>query len=225
MVNDLAVLVGQNARRLRLEASLTLDQVARAARARGLRWTESRVADFESGRVSANLGTLIAACMALSDASGKNVTLPDFVSGLVGGGSVHVNDGLVLTTQDVHRIVQGLSPVEHRTARQSHDDESRMITSPLEEAIANFYRDQAPIGRVRAVRLASGAAEARTARDLEISPMSLAVLSAALWRRSFSGERDKRAGANANAQQRGRISRILKAELREAIKKARDGND
>jgi transcriptional regulator with XRE-family HTH domain len=225
MVSDLAALVGQNARRLRLEASLTLDQVAGAARARGLRWTESRVADFESGRVSANLGTLIAACMALSDASERTVTLPDLVSGLTGGESIQVNEGLVLTPQDVHRIVQGLGPVVHTPAKRSHNDSSQMITSPREEAIADFYRDRAPLGRVRAVRLASGAAEARTARDLDISPMLLSVLSAALWRRSFSNERDRRTGVNANPQQRGRTSRILRSELRDAIKEALGGND
>ena len=41
--------IGDHARQLRLSAGLTLDQVAVATKVRGLNWTESRVADFESG--------------------------------------------------------------------------------------------------------------------------------------------------------------------------------
>jgi hypothetical protein len=40
---------------------------------------------------------------------------------------------------------------------------------------------------------------------------------AELWGRSFSSERDHRAGTDANAQKRGQISRRLKAELQKAI--------
>jgi hypothetical protein len=45
---------------------------------------------------------------------------------------------------------------------------------------------------------------------------------AALWRRTFTAERDNRAGPDANAQRRGQISRQLKADLQEVIN---DGND
>jgi hypothetical protein len=37
------------------------------------------------------------------------------------------------------------------------------------------------------------------------------------WRRTFVAERDKRAGADANAQRRGHVSRELKAELRKVL--------
>lgn len=42
------------------------------------------------------------------------------------------------------------------------------------------------------------------------------------WGRSFTAERDRRAGPDANAQKRGRISRELKAELQEAINRGDD---
>ena len=44
---------------------------------------------------------------------------------------------------------------------------------------------------------------------------------ASLWLRTFSAERDHRAGADANAQTRGQISRLLKAELQELINENR----
>jgi hypothetical protein len=50
----------------------------------------------------------------------------------------------------------------------------------------------------------------------------LAAAMAALWGRTFSAERDNRAGPDANAQRRGQVSRQLKAELQQVI---RHGND
>jgi hypothetical protein len=43
-----------------------------------------------------------------------------------------------------------------------------------------------------------------------------------LWHRTFSEERDRRAGPDANQQKRGRVSRELRTELENAIA---DGND
>jgi hypothetical protein len=44
----------------------------------------------------------------------------------------------------------------------------------------------------------------------------------ALWGRSFTDERDHRAGPDANPEKRGRVSRDLKSELHEAVN---DGDD
>jgi hypothetical protein len=43
-----------------------------------------------------------------------------------------------------------------------------------------------------------------------------------LWQGTFTEERDRRAGPDANQQKRGRISRDLRAELEKALA---DGND
>jgi hypothetical protein len=50
---------------------------------------------------------------------------------------------------------------------------------------------------------------------------SFAALSAYLWGRTLSAERDRRAGAGANKQDRGRITRRLKAEMKAVL----DGKD
>jgi hypothetical protein len=39
----------------------------------------------------------------------------------------------------------------------------------------------------------------------------------AVWGRTFSEERDRRAGGEANAQKRGRVTREMKAELEQVI--------
>jgi hypothetical protein len=59
----------------------------------------------------------------------------------------------------------------------------------------------------------SGLAEQRLAQRLDISRGRLADVSFRLWRRTFSDERDRRAGPHANKQKRGQVSRTLPAEL------------
>jgi hypothetical protein len=54
--------------------------------------------------------------------------------------------------------------------------------------------------------------------------MLLAGLSAALWKRTFSQERDRRAGPEANAQKRGQVSRELRKELQAVIEAATHGD-
>ena len=67
----------------------------------------------------------------------------------------------------------------------------------------------------------SGEAEARMAKALGVHEENLAALSAYLWGRTLSAERNRRAGPTANAQDRGRITRRLKAELKAVL----DGDD
>jgi len=73
------------------------------------------------------------------------------------------------------------------------------------------------------VRQRSGLTEDRVARRLEVSRDRLAATSFRLWDgRTFGEERDRRAGSDANAQKRGRVTRELRAELEEALA---DGDD
>jgi hypothetical protein len=59
--------------------------------------------------------------------------------------------------------------------------------------------------------------EDRLARRFGIERARLADISYLLWRSTFSEERDRRAGPDANQQKKGRISRELRAELEEAL--------
>lgn len=57
--------------------------------------------------------------------------------------------------------------------------------------------------------------EDRLAKKLNITRELLAETSFRLWQRSFGEERDRRSGADANAQLRGQVSRSLQAEIEE----------
>jgi transcriptional regulator with XRE-family HTH domain len=71
--------IGQNVRRLRTEAGLTLNAVAQQITAVGHRWSHSQVAALERGAVSPTLPTLFIVCAALSALVGREITLGDLV--------------------------------------------------------------------------------------------------------------------------------------------------
>jgi transcriptional regulator with XRE-family HTH domain len=222
---SLATVIGRNARRLRTKAGLTLDQVSIAARMRGLNWSESRVADFESGRVAPNLATLIAVCLALAEVGCANATFPEL---LRSGTPIQINDALLLWNEQVVNLLSGRPAGEPNPLGQARKGVPRSFTEL--EAHEWLIAEQYPISlenwaALSAVTNASGATEERTRKALGISSMLLANLSAAFWQRTFSQERDRRAGEGANAQKRGQVTRQMRAELQNAIEAATNGHD
>jgi hypothetical protein len=211
----LASVIGANARECRLRAGLTLDQVSVAARARGLKWSESRVADFEAGRVASSLNTLLAICLALADAGCTDATLPLLVKYVV---PMQINESLQLLDVDVVNLLAGRPVETSESSAPAPTDAAELLNwklSSRDRKIAHRF-EVAPATLVR-VSHAQGAAEARMSKSLGIAPPTLAHLSGALWNRTFSQERDRRAGDGANAQKRGQVSRSMREELKAAI--------
>jgi hypothetical protein len=220
--------IGKNAHLLRTRSEVTLDQVAIAARARGLKWREARVADFESGRVAPDLATLIAVVLALQDAGCGKATL----TGLLRSAEpIQINDSLELSDGQVINLVTGRRVRTPKPSEPKRKQASGSSTVPkaYESAIAERLAELSPPpdkkAIMRALIIASGATEERTWKALDISRTELAEWSARLWTRTFSEERDRRAGKGANAQKRGQVSRQLREELRAAIEATTHGND
>lgn len=221
-IRDLPVVIGANAKRLRKESGLTLDTVAIAARRRGLKWSSSRVADFEAGRVSPNLATLTAYAFALVDAGCREMTLSDLVESST---DIRVNDAMTMPGPDLHNVMNGdplmsnlgpralIGPPRLKVGNQILIDLADDAAEGEAEQVSR-YLERTNAETVNSIVLTSGSTEERLHRALRISPALLAAVSGALWERSFSDERDARAGANANAQKRGQITRRLQAELK-----------
>jgi transcriptional regulator with XRE-family HTH domain len=201
--------IGRNARRLRGDA--TADEVAKAARRYGLNWGTGRISDLEHGRVSPTLPTLAALALALGDVQDANVTLDDLIES---GETISLTTSLNVTSEQLRRFLGGGNIFEF------------VFPSPS-DAIAEF-RDLWPdrlhgvtAGAVMRLLGDFGEPEERLARDFGLDRERLAAEMAVLWQRSYHAERDERAGADANAQKKGRVARELKAELRTVL----DGDD
>jgi len=222
-VADLATVIGSNARRLRRNAGLTLDEVSRAARRHGLSWSESRVADFEAGRVAPDLRTLVPLSLALIDAGCVGATWERLLTSLP---PIRINDSLLLWDDQLRKLLSGRIVKVKRledTRNDDYDDGRNQLT-PEEWVISERFPIDDP-ATLRAVKWSAGATEERIRKSLGVSPMLLATVTASLWKRTFSQERDRRAGEGANAQKRGQVTRQMRAELQAAIEAATSGDD
>jgi transcriptional regulator with XRE-family HTH domain len=200
MATSIAQVVGANVRRRRLDAKVTLDQFAQAARFCGLSaWSTGRVGDLEAGRIATlTLETLYAVALALHQATGRPVSLADL---LTGEEPVQINDKLTVDTSALRGAVSG------EPATGSTDALDRLgavmhkgTTTALARMLLDEFRES----------------DVRMCKTLGVSPEVGAAAMAKLWRRTFSAERDHRAEPDANAQRKGQISRQLKTELEKA---------
>lgn len=178
---------------------MTQDVLARHARECGLRWNAGKVAQFERGLHNPALTTVLAASQALTYATGATVGPADLVTG---EGNVAVG-GQSIPRGILAKIMRG-------------DLSWALLLTTQEDS-----RTWDDADRVEQITRQSGVHEIRLAQRLDCSVAVIAALSAELWGRSFSDERDAEAGPNANAQKRGRVSRRLQTELERALA---DGN-
>ena len=187
----IAQVVGDNARRLR--GDNRIDDVAKRATALGLKWNSGRISDLERGRISPTLPTLFVLAIVLSDVAQQPVSLADLVEY---DGDLILTEKLHLPSEVVAQALRGV-PADQRPP----DDEG-------------FFG--ADIIRI-AIGQAGGEAEMRAAQALGISGGRFKALSKTLWGHTYAEERDRRAGAGANTQKRGQVSRELRAEMAAAL--------
>jgi hypothetical protein len=219
---SVAEVIGAGARALRLDADVTLEQMARVAQRYGLPWTSGRVGDFEAGRTAPSLPTLVAATAALGDVIGRQVSLADLVTGT---GQVHINDKLSLDASALRDALSGgrisADAVPLLLPPQKVREMAQLAISQINFKWPNQLRAVKPEIRDEVLRDFSES-DARMCKNIGVDQVLGAAAMAALWRRTFTAERDHRAGPDANAQRRGQISRQLKAALQEVVK---HGND
>jgi hypothetical protein len=127
---------------------------------------------------------------------------------LQGTGFVAVNDALDIPAAILRDVCSGEVP-----------DLDRIQNRPLASPSAALIHAEAT-GRqqkILALLQRSGLTEERLVKRLAVEPARLADASFRLWRKTFSEERDHRAGPVANQQKRGRVSRELRAELEKEL--------
>jgi transcriptional regulator with XRE-family HTH domain len=218
---SVAKVIGEGARALRRDAGVTLEQMSRAARIYGLPWTSGRVGDFESGHVAPNLPTLVAFAAALGEAIGRPVSLAELVTG---EGEVNITYNLSLDRSALQAALSGKSVNAHARPMPLETLLTRALELLTEVSTVDWperLRAVTPDLR-RDVLRDFNESDARMCKNIGVDQVLGAAAMAALWRRTFTAERDHRAGPDANAQRRGQISRQLKADLQEVIN---DGSD
>jgi transcriptional regulator with XRE-family HTH domain len=219
---ELAAAIGARAKQHRNAYGATLDEVAKEARALGLRWTSSRAGDFEGGRISPTLPTLIGACGAYGSATGVPLTL----ASLIPDGKIEVTPVLSLSGERIASFLDG-EPVEIFAGDVYTDEEIQETFRRVIADITNIpprYK-KIPLETLREVQQGSGIATGRVVYELGESFATVHAAAAKLWGRSLEAQRDLLAGPDANAQKRGHVMRTLKQELREELEAAKHVDD
>ena len=179
---SLQAVVGANCRKIRTEHGVTQAQLASHARRVGLRWTASKVGDFESGRNAVSFAAVLALVLALDNAIGARgpgplttwhtggmtqrerprVTLADLVGS---DGYVTLNDDFAPTGQALAAVASG-EPWElyggDDAATAGRTDE---LLSPAPGVLGERYRMR--LGDVEDMRLRSTLTDTRLARRLD----------------------------------------------------------
>jgi transcriptional regulator with XRE-family HTH domain len=209
MTSSVAQVIGANARRMRVDAGVTLEQFAQTAKLYGLPWTTGRVGDFEAGRVAASVPTLYAVALVLQHVTEQPVTLAELFAG---DGVVALNDELTVDVSALSDAMTG-QPVQ-----QTLPNLRRTLASQLAVGDTIVTAD----GRRVLVDLLieeCRESDTRLLRGIGVTPRRGAAAMAKLWGQTFSAERDDRAGPDANPQRKGQISRQLKAQLKKELKR------
>lgn len=95
---------GVDEQALRIDAKVTLDELAAAASSYGLPWTTGRVGALESGQVKPDLATLYVVAAALGQTTGRRVAIADLFTG---EGQVAVNDQLTVDRAALQAALSG----------------------------------------------------------------------------------------------------------------------
>lgn len=220
-----AQVIAENVRRLRGEH--TMDAVASEARHLGVKWASGNIATIEKGKVRPTLQNLLILTYALGRVNRRQIRPTE----------------LLLTEQDIDPGFPTLRTTAHdlthwwntgddalhltqKAAAEFHRSITENLAEKLAQAGEQFDRMPADLqagwDEVER-RITTG--DERIARSAGIAPRMFRLWSEHLWGRGFEDERDERAGEGASAQKKGRISRGMKAEIREKIDGAPDSDD
>jgi len=227
-------LVSRNVRRLRLNAAASHEDVARAARHYGLRWTVQWVTAVERGHRMPTAEQLVALPIVLTEAFGHRVGLADLLLGdepVKLRAKVIEDEPAVPVSGSYLREVATAPPYRRPFAMPG------MTTSGIDGgdgALARAAAKMREISRaglgdvdIRALHRAeagAGDVEDKLARKLGVAPIIVIAAAAGLWGRSLTEERQARLTVDTFSDephpQPATVMRRLKAELTERIEQA-----
>jgi transcriptional regulator with XRE-family HTH domain len=197
--------LGRNTRAIRQMYGLTLEDVAKVARASlGKSWTGNYLADIESGRGGSTVEHVVTVAMALSEAAGEPVTVQELISG----------PGLLEITPWIHVKPERLADIlAGGDARLQPGDRS----NSMEGAAREFARIFGGVDGVEIDAASWTLADERARKKIGIDKDQFIKESIKLWGNLLSVETENRAGENANAQKKGIVTRKLINELQESL--------
>jgi len=204
----------------RREHGLTLDQIARVARAQGASWSASSIGNIERGQASLSLTAMLQLALALGSLTGRDLKLSDLLGDA---------EALLLGSPDqsamkrawFDRALAGAAVTVSADDLDWSEADDRGDDLAGEVAFADMQRarldqlvEQSRTPREPPFSRSGSLAEERAAKRLGIPVARLQALAEELWSRPLEDESHRRAGPGSTPQSRGRVTRVLVDELR-----------
>lgn len=204
-------IIGHNVRAIRNEHNVTADELGRELRHYGMKWNANRVSELERGQKAVGIPELVMLSLALSSLTGRNIT----PGGLLNSGDpVELVEGVTLQDNALRRVIEGDDELKSGDVVGGIEAINAVISNSL-EGLRNIPAN-VPFGQVRQAVKDRSLADRRAARKLGWSEEEFLRRCLAQWGHMLSVETERRAGSDANAQRRGRITRELIDELKAA---------
>lgn len=228
--------IGTFLRAYREQHGLTLDAIAKAGRSFGASWGTASIRNFEAGKGTDRLPTLLTLGLALNHLTGDDLTVNDLL-GSTEAMSPPVRNGLPPTRDWLSGVLSG-EPVilrkpedlvgGHKRFAETVRDASAQLTRLTKEMPSDL--DFADLERIDLE--SETLAEQRAAAKLGILPKAIKAWSVSLWGQSLEEEAAARARAKATdtdkpvtAQARGAMTKHLLHEIRLELEAQRRETD
>jgi hypothetical protein len=198
--------MGRNVRRLRGEH--TSEELAQHMRPWGLGWGSAKIFEIENGRVSPTLPTIYFLTLALAGLLGHPVA-PDRL--FDGEGTVSTPGGDIELAL-LRAVLSPVPPERPKPIVTAEDHWSPKLLADWPKRLS-----KRPKQLIINTRVAMTDTDLRIAKDLGHNPLRVAAAMEYLWQKPLSAKRNEEAGPDASPQRKGRITRELRAKLREVV--------
>lgn len=214
----LPAVFGENLKRLRKDHQLTLDDVSKASRAYGVKWTAQRIAGMEAGKASVTVPTVCIAAWALTDLTDFEFTPAQL---LASDEPIQLNDAFTVNGTVIADAIEGRLP--ELDGHHFPDSDAR-VREAIEGATANAeaWGGELTVKDVTTLSARVGLADQRAADRLGIDVRTLCGEAYRRWGMLLSEAVEQQAGPHASPQRKGHITRRLEAQLREVIDRGDD---
>lgn len=222
MADSIPVVLGRNVRAIRERHGLTMADVAKEVRSYGVKWSTGRLTQVEHGEGAATIQLLLVLALTLSDLTEEEVT-PERL--LTTDNDVQLSPDQELTGEAFTDVFAGRT-----TTLLVHDvpggvqEASEVVQRVIDtnSALGDILGGDVTFGVIREANEARTLADERAARKLGLTDTELLAWSLQLWGKMMSAEVEERAEPGASPQKKGRITRQLMDEMREAVNRGHD---
>lgn len=212
-------------REYRKNHGLTMEQIANATHEYGSGWDTSAIGSFERGKRAATLSNILIILQSLSDLTGEALGLSSitFSDALDADEEVQLNDELTIDMEQLRGALEGepvnVKPATRLGAQAFKDLKRDVYSSAVAESALMDASNRPPLRwLVFTHDREPTISEKRAAAKLGILPEYVTAWCYGLFDgRSLDEETTRRAGEGANAQKRGRATRLIVDDIHKAI--------